>query len=114
MTDALALDVAVHRFIDDVAPLVEDLLRALPGRDDMQRWHDTINEAFDLVCACIDADGLATDPELWALLKIFAPIMDSALLRSTPTAIREAFAAARTVRTAKPTFRLTIKSEDTR
>ena len=31
-----------------------------------------------------------------------------------PTAIREAFAAARTVRTAKPTFRLTIKSEDAR
>ncbi len=31
-----------------------------------------------------------------------------------PTAIREAFAAARTVRAAKPTFRLTIKSEDTR
>ena len=31
-----------------------------------------------------------------------------------PTAIREAFAAARTVRTAKPTFRFTIKSEDAR
>src|SRR5690606_15942363 len=31
-----------------------------------------------------------------------------------PTAIREAFAAARTVRTAKPTFRLTIKPKDTR
>lgn len=31
-----------------------------------------------------------------------------------PTAIREAFGAARTVRTAKPTFRLTIKSEDSR
>lgn len=31
-----------------------------------------------------------------------------------PAAIREAFAAARTVRTAKPTFRLTIKSEDAR
>ena len=29
-----------------------------------------------------------------------------------PAAIRDAFAAARTVRTAKPTFRLTIKSED--
>ncbi|EDP61741.1 hypothetical protein BAL199_00520 [alpha proteobacterium BAL199] len=29
-----------------------------------------------------------------------------------PAAIRETFAAARTVRTAKPTFRLTIKSED--
>ena len=90
MTDALALDVAVHRFIDDVAPLVEDLLRALPGRDPSTARRDTITEAFDLVCACIDADGLATDPELWALLKIFAPIMDSALLRSTPTAIREA------------------------
>lgn len=31
-----------------------------------------------------------------------------------PAAIRDAFAAARTVRTAKPTFRLTIKSEDPR
>ena len=31
-----------------------------------------------------------------------------------PTAIREAFAAARAVRAAKPTFRLTIKSEDAR
>ena len=31
-----------------------------------------------------------------------------------PAAIRDAFAAARTVRTAKPTFRLTIKSEDAR
>ena len=31
-----------------------------------------------------------------------------------PAAIREAFASARTVRTAKPTFRLTIRSEDAR
>ncbi|NQW09471.1 MAG: hypothetical protein HQ481_06275 [Alphaproteobacteria bacterium] len=31
-----------------------------------------------------------------------------------PAAIRDAFADARTVRTAKPTFRLTIKSEDAR
>lgn len=31
-----------------------------------------------------------------------------------PEAIREAFASARTVRTAKPTFRLTIKNEDAR
>jgi len=31
-----------------------------------------------------------------------------------PTAIREAFASARTVGTAKPTFRLTIKNEDAR
>ena len=33
---------------------------------------------------------------------------------SWPAAIRDAFAAARTVRTAKPTFRLTIKSEGAR
>ena len=90
MTDALALEVAVQRFVDDLTPALAGVLDDLPGRDPSTARADVISEAFELVCAAIDADGLATDPELWALLKIFGPLMDTALLRSTPTAIRDA------------------------
>ena len=90
MTDALALEVAVQRFVDDQAPALAAVLEDLPGRDPSTARTDVVAEAFDLVCAAIDADSLATDPELWALLKIFGPLMDSAMLRSTPTAIRDA------------------------
>ena len=89
-TDALALEVAVQRFLDDLEPALAELLADLPGRDPSTARRDVVSEAFDLVCAAIDADGLATDPELWALLKIFAPLMDTALLRSTPADIRDA------------------------
>lgn len=90
MTDALALEVAVDRFVEDLTPALATVLEELPGRDPSTARDDVVAEAFDLVCAGIDADGLATDPELWALLKIFGPRMDSALLRSTPEAIRDA------------------------
>jgi len=90
MTDSLALDVAVQRFLDDLTPVLTDLYRSIPGQDPARAAGDAVSEAFDLVCACIDADSLATDPELWALLKVFGPRMDSPLLRASPTDLRNA------------------------
>jgi len=88
MTDALALDVAVQRFLDDLTPMLTEIYRSIPGQDPAMAARDAVSEAFDLVCACIDADSLATDPELWALLKVFGPRLDSPLLRASPTDLR--------------------------
>jgi hypothetical protein len=90
MTDALGLEVSVHRFVDELTPALEQVLAGLPGRDPATARLDVTNEAFNLVCACIDADGIHTDPELWALLKVFAPLLDTPLLRATPADLRDA------------------------
>ncbi|MCC5951958.1 MAG: AAA family ATPase [Acidimicrobiia bacterium] len=90
MRDGLGLEVAVDRFVDELTPLLADILASVEGRDPSTAELDVTTEAFELVCACIDADELATDPELWALLAIFGPRVDLPLLRSTPTAIRDA------------------------
>jgi Cdc6-like AAA superfamily ATPase len=47
-------------------------------------------EAYNLACACIDADGLHTDDELWALTAAFGHRMGGDLARSRPADVRSA------------------------
>src|SRR5207344_803764 len=47
-------------------------------------------EAYNLACAYIDLDGLATDDELWALIQTFSPRIDIPLLKATPADVRHA------------------------
>ena len=50
----------------------------------------SIVEAYNLACAFIDLDGLATDDELWALIQAFSPRLDIPLLKATPSDVRHA------------------------
>jgi hypothetical protein len=45
---------------------------------------------FDLACALVDADGLHTDNELWALIATFGPRLESQLGHADPAALRRA------------------------
>jgi hypothetical protein len=85
-----ALDEAVTAFVDGVTPLVEELAASVEGvRPDRLR-DDVVVEAFNLACAFVDADGLHTDDELWALAAAFGPHMTTDIGRSRPADIRNA------------------------
>jgi hypothetical protein len=74
----------VGRFLDDLTPPLERLAGKVPSiRADRLRG-DVALEAFDLVGAFVDADGLHTDGELLALLSVFAPLLDTPLGVLTP------------------------------
>jgi len=92
MTTDPGLELAVDRFVETLTPVLEDVVRRLPdtaGRlDDVEL--DVTLEAYNLTCAFIDADELATDEELWALIATFAPRLDSQLVRATPDDVRDA------------------------
>jgi hypothetical protein len=47
-------------------------------------------DAYNLSCGFIDADGLHTDDELWALIGAFGPRMKTGLARATPGELRDA------------------------
>lgn len=76
-----ALDTAVSRFVEDVT---EALLEATAGVDgaDRDELHDaTVNEAFNLATAMVDADERHTTDELEALLDAFGHRLDATTLR---------------------------------
>ena len=75
----------VADFVRAVAPALAVLDSGLPA-DRLER--DVAVEAYELVAAFIDSDGLHTDDELWALIGAFAPLMDSQLYRATPADVR--------------------------
>jgi hypothetical protein len=85
-----ALDAAVRAFVDEVAPQVEALGAAVEDVDVRRLRADVEVEAYNLVCAFVDADGLHTDDELWALAAVFGHRLPSALGRATPAHIRDA------------------------
>ena len=85
-----ALDDAVRAFVDDLAPEVEALGSTVADLDTARLRADVEVEAYNLTCAFIDADGLHTDDELWALAAAFGHRMPSDLGRATPAHIREA------------------------
>lgn len=84
------LQQAVHAFVADLGPT----LRAAVGRttdgDPGRARADVTLEAYNLARAFIDADGLATDDELWALLATFSPELDIPLVGATPADVRQA------------------------
>lgn len=84
------LDTAVRAFVDELTPRLEAIVAELDGGDPGTARHDVTLEAYNLCRAFIDADGLATDDELWALIQAFSPRLDTQLLRATPADVREA------------------------
>jgi Cdc6-like AAA superfamily ATPase len=85
-----ALDDAVRAFVDDIAPEVEALGSTVAALDTARLRADVEIEAYNLTCAFIDADGLHTDDELWALATVFGPRLPSDIGRAAPAHIREA------------------------
>jgi Cdc6-like AAA superfamily ATPase len=88
--DGEALDDAVRAFVDDLTPSVEELGSTVEKIDLDRLRADVEVEAFNLTCAFVDADGLHTDDELWALVAAFGHRLPSDLGRATPAHIREA------------------------
>jgi hypothetical protein len=84
------LDAAVRAFVDDLAPEVEVLGASVAGLDVRRLRADVEVEAYNLTCAFIDADGLHTDDELWALIGTFGHRLPSTLVRATPANVRDA------------------------
>src|SRR5690606_9903561 len=81
---------AVRAFVDDLAPEVEMLGAAVASLDTQRLRADVEVEAYNLTCAFVDADGLHTDDELWALIGAFGHRLPSDLGRATPAHIRDA------------------------
>src|SRR5918998_5425701 len=88
MTEALRGE--VQRFVDQLTPAVEALGAGVPALRADKLSGDVALEAFDVVAAFVDADGLHTDNELFALLGAFGPLLDSSLARATPADVRRA------------------------
>ena len=82
------LQVAVASFREALVPVLQPLMAETPGMTASHAEHDVVLEAFNLSCAFIDADGLATDDELWSLLATFGAILDRRYAEMTPEAAR--------------------------
>jgi hypothetical protein len=89
-TASAALDDAVAAFVDDLVPEVEALATSVTGVDTSRLQSDVVVDAYNLACGFIDADGLHTDDELWALIRAFGPRVKTDLARATPRAMRDA------------------------
>ena len=87
---AAVLDDAVRAFADALAPELEALAASVETVDIRRLRADVEVEAYNLACAFIDADGLHTDDELWALIAVFGHRLPSDLGRATPAHIRDA------------------------
>lgn len=84
------LDAAVTQFIEALTPVMRAIVERLPdGRPD-EADHDVTVEAYNLSCGFIDLDGLATDDELWALIRAFSARLDIPLLKARPADVRHA------------------------
>ena len=84
------LDEAVEVFVETVTGDLDALAATVSGvRTDRMRSDVTV-EAFNLASAFVDADGLHTDDELWALVTAFGPRMGTDIARATPADLRSA------------------------
>jgi hypothetical protein len=89
-TASAALDDAVTAFVGDLVPEVEALATTVSRIDTSRLRSDVVVDAYNLACGFIDADGLHTDEELWALIRAFGHQMRTDLARTTPRALRDA------------------------
>ena len=83
-----SLTVPVRWFVDDVSAALHELGGA--SGDDEGARRDAATEAFNLTSGFIDADGLHTDDELWALTAAFGPLLPTQLSAATPADVRKA------------------------
>jgi ATPase family associated with various cellular activities (AAA)/AAA lid domain len=84
------LAAAVRRFLDDVTPAVESLGEGVTAIRADRLAGDVALEAFELVTAFVDTDGLHTDNELLALIATFGPLLETQLGRASPADVRRA------------------------
>jgi energy-coupling factor transporter ATP-binding protein EcfA2 len=82
------LDVTVDAFVGAVTDALLTATATLPARDPDELRLTVLTEAFELCCAFIDADGLPTDDELWALIHAFGTKMGPDLAQATPAHLR--------------------------
>ena len=82
------LALAVDEFRRALTPVLAPIAAGVPAGRPEHADGDVIQEAFNLSCAFIDADGLATDAELRALLATFSPLLDHRFAATTPATAR--------------------------
>jgi Cdc6-like AAA superfamily ATPase len=80
----------VDRFVQQLASAVATVALEVPGMSADKLRRDVIVEAFNLTAGFIDADGVHTDDELWALITAFAGLLDTPLTAATPRDVRRA------------------------
>lgn len=89
MPGADPFSATVDAFVDQVGAALAEVTAALPRTQPDRSRDDALNEAFNIVCAFIDADGRHADPELWALARSFGPRLgDTQLAGATPEQLR--------------------------
>ena len=88
MTSALTRP--VERFVAELAPILERIAGEARMRSNNAPAQDVALEAYNLTTAMIDADGLYTDEELWALIETFGPQFQTTLAGATPADVRKA------------------------
>ena len=79
----------IEAFIGELAQVLVSLVPEHTGlaRNDKLR-NDIALEAFNLTAAFIDADGVHTDDELWALVAVFAGRFDTGAWAASPSTLR--------------------------
>jgi Cdc6-like AAA superfamily ATPase len=108
-----SLTVPVRWFVDDVSAALHELAGTTEDKDDGPR-RDAATEAFNLTCGFIDADGLHTDDELWALTAAFGPLLPTQLGAATPADVRKAGLVANAkphVASVSPMFELLVQAD---
>ena len=108
-----SLTVPVRWFVDDVTAALHELRGTTDDSDDGPR-RDATTEAFNLTCGFIDADGLHTDDELWALTAAFGPLLPTQLGAATPADVRKAGLVANAkhnVASLSPMFELLVQAD---
>ena len=72
-----ALKEPVDRFVDELAPVLEQVAGRVSTVNVATLQRDVVLEAFNLATAFIDVDGLHTDDELLNLLVAFGPRLET-------------------------------------
>jgi hypothetical protein len=84
------LEDAVSDFVTEVGDALAAVMAAAgTGSPEVARRDATV-EAFSVVVGVIDADGRLADRQLWDLIVVFAPRMDTRLGGATPEKVRAA------------------------
>jgi hypothetical protein len=79
---------AVDAFIADVGAAMRDVVAHVPSIDGRRIDSDVANEAWNLVCALVDADRSHTDDELWGVILAFHTWLPNELTLAKPDDLR--------------------------
>ncbi|MDQ1445526.1 MAG: hypothetical protein QOI20_1990 [Acidimicrobiaceae bacterium] len=80
----------VERFVRELGPVLDRIAADARMQSSHPGGQDVTLEAYNLATAFIDADGLHTDEELWALIETFGPRFETMLGMATPADVRTA------------------------